>query len=299
MPHNSAKIIINAHSGFSDKEAVRARLTEIFGASGFENEISIAETGADVANLARKAARGDWSVIVAGGGDGTVSTVAAAIFPSEKILGILPLGTLNHFARDLKIPFDLDAAARTLSSGNVVNVDIGEVNGHIFVNNSSLGLYPIIIHEREKRQRLGLHKWPAFLWASIAALRRYPFLDVRLHAGEEDFHVKSPFVFVGNNPYVMEKFNVGVRERLDTGVLSVYITDRTSRLGLLKLALRALLGRLRNDKDFLALSTDKVEIETRHRRLRVAFDGELRIMKPPLHYRVRARSLRVMVPREN
>jgi YegS/Rv2252/BmrU family lipid kinase len=300
MPQaNSAKVIINAHSGSSDKEVVRRRVTEIFALSGVNADISIAQDGAEVAELARKAARDDWEVIVAGGGDGTVSTVASAVVRSEKILGILPLGTLNHFARDLRIPFDLDAAARTLISGNPVNVDVGEVNGHIFVNNSSLGLYPIMVREREKRQRLGFHKWPAFIWAAITALRRYPFLEVRLRADEKDFHLTTPFVFIGNNEYVMERFNIGVRERLDSALLSVYITDRTTRLGLVKLALRALVGRLRNDKDFLALSTDEVHIKTRHRHLQVAFDGEVKVLKPPLYYRVRPRTMRVIVPKEN
>jgi YegS/Rv2252/BmrU family lipid kinase len=296
---NSAKIIVNAHSGFSNKEEVRGRLMEIFALSGVKADISIAQDGAQIAELARKAARGDWSVIVAAGGDGTVNAVASAVVRSEKTLAILPLGTLNHFARDLGIPFDLDAAAHILISGKTVNVDVGEVNGHIFVNNSSLGLYPTIVLERERRQRLGFGKWPAFVWAAIAALRRYPFLDVRLRAGEKHFHVKTPFVFVGNNEYVMERFNIGVRERLDRGLLSVYITNRTSRLGLVKLAVRALVGRLRNDKDFLALSTDEVQIQTRHRRVRVAFDGEVSVIKPPLHYRVRHRALRVLVPGEN
>lgn len=299
MPHKSTKVIINARSGASDKEEVRRLLAEGFALNGVAFDISIARNGAEVAQLARQAAREDWGVIVAGGGDGTINTVAAAVLDSEKSLGILPLGTLNHFARDLRIPLELDAAARALTSGKFVSVDVGEVNGQIFVNNSSLGLYPTIVHEREKQQRLGMGKWPAFFWASVAAFRRYPFLDVRLRAREKDFQLKTPFVFIGNNEYLMESLNIGARERLDGGMLSVYVTDRTSRLGLVKLAVRALFGRLRNDKDFLALSTDEVQIQTRHKSMSVAFDGEVRVTKPPLHYRIRRQALRVIIPTES
>ena len=292
----SVKVIINARSGFSDKEEARRQLMVLLEAAGFTVDISLAKTGAEIVELAREAARDNWTVIVAGGGDGTINAVASAIIGTEKILGVLPLGTLNHFAKDLKIPLDLEDAARILISGHTSGVDVGEVNGRIFLNNSSLGLYPKIVRERVKKQRLGSGKWPAFLWAAIAAFRRYPFLHVRLIAEGKNFTLKTPFVFVGNNKYVMEGFNIGRRERLDQRQLSVYITNRTGRWGLVRLALRALLGHLREEKDFLALLTDELKIKTKHKRLRVAFDGEVDSLQPPLHYRVRPGALRVIVP---
>ena len=252
---NSAKVIINARSGSSDKEIVRRRLTEVFALSGVEADVSIAQDGAEVAELARRAARDDWRLIVAGGGDGTVNAVASTVVGTDKKLGVLPLGTLNHFARDLGIPVDFDEAAKNLISGHPTKIDVGEVNGRIFLNNSSLGLYPTLVREREKQQRLGSGKWPAFIWAAITAFRRYPFLDVRLDAGGRQFSRRTPFVFIGNNEYTMELLNIGMRDCLDKGQLSLYMTNRTGRWGLVRLALRALLGHLREDKDFLALCT--------------------------------------------
>jgi YegS/Rv2252/BmrU family lipid kinase len=290
------KIIISAVAGSGDNNKAVERLARIFGDKQIETHISLAQNGAEVTELARQAACGPYKVIVAGGGDGTVSSIAAAIVNSNKILGILPLGTFNHFARDLKIPFDLEAAAHTIVAGQITEVDVAQVNDRIFLNNSSLGLYPIIVREREKRQRLGFRKWPAFIWATIQALRRYPFLDIQLHANDQSLARTTPFVFVGNNEYAMDLLNIGVRDRLDRGVLSIYITHRTSRWRLIILALRALLGRLRRDKDFLGLRSDELKIQTHHKRLRVAFDGEIEVMVPPLQYRVRARALRVMVP---
>ena len=292
------KIIISAAAGAGDNGKVREDLARIFNEHQMAIDMSLAQSGAELTELARDAARGPYKTIVAAGGDGTINSVASMIVGSDKVLGVLPLGTLNHFARDLKIPFDVEAAANTIIAGHTTEVDVAEVNNRIFLNNSSLGLYPIIVREREKRERLGSGRWPAFAWATIQALRRYPFLDVRLRVDDEYLARTTPFVFVGNNEYAMESFNIGLRERLDKGLLSIYITHRTSRLKLVSLALRAIFGRLRNDKDFLAIRSNEVKIETRHKRLRVAVDGEITVLEPPLHYRVHERALRVIVPKD-
>ena len=300
MSSTPVKIIISAKAGASarDNGDVRALLTRIFDENRVGIDLSVAQNGAELIELAREAAQGRYKVIVAGGGDGTVSSVAAAVLDSDKALGVLPLGTLNHFARDMRIPSDLEAAARIIVAGHTTEVDVAEVNNRIFLNNSSLGLYPIIVREREKRQRLGLGKWPAFVWATIQAFRRYPFLDVRLRVNEHLIDRTTPFVFVGNNEYAMDSLNIGLRNNLDRGVLSIYLTHRTSRLRLIGLALRALFGRLRNDRDFLAFSSNEVKIETARKRVRVAFDGEVEVMQAPLQYQIRRRALRVIVPAE-
>jgi YegS/Rv2252/BmrU family lipid kinase len=297
MSLSPLKIIISAKAGVVAANGnLREILTRTFGEHHVDIDLSIARNGDELTELAREAARGPFKTIVAGGGDGTVSSVASELINSDKALGVLPLGTLNHFAKDLRIPLDLEAAAATIVAGHTTEVDVAEVNNRIFLNNSSLGLYPIIVREREKRERLGFRKWPAFVWALVQAFRRYPFLDVRVHLNDEFIDRTTPFVFIGNNEYVMSLLNIGWRDRLDKGMLTIYITHRTSRLKLIGLAMRAVIGRLRQDKDFLALSTDEVKIETRHKRLRVAFDGEIDVMRPPLHYRIRTRALRVVVP---
>jgi YegS/Rv2252/BmrU family lipid kinase len=290
------EVIINAGSGTDDKKEVQQRLHEIFVANGIEARISLAPTGPRVVELAQQAARSDAETIVAGGGDGTINSVALAVVQSGKTLGILPFGTMNHFAKDLHIPLDLEGAIQTVVAGHVVRVDVGEVNGRIFVNNSSLGLYPSIVHERQKQERLGWGKWPAYVWAALAILRRYPFLDVRLSVDGKELASRTPFVFIGNNEYEMETLDIGGRACLDGGKLSLYMSDRTSRLGLIRLALRALFGGLRQEKDFIALCTKETWIGTKRKRVRVALDGEVAVIEPPLHYHVRPRALRVLAP---
>ncbi|HEX8709660.1 MAG TPA: diacylglycerol kinase family protein [Pyrinomonadaceae bacterium] len=300
MPSHPA-VIINATSGANDKEEARRRLAKLFAAEGVEARISLAESGSEIIRLAERAIKDGCQPIIAGGGDGTINAVASVTAGTDRVLGVLPLGTLNHFAKDLKIPLDLEGAARVSLGGRETRVDIGEVNGRIFLNNSSLGLYPSIVRHREKQQqRLGRGKWTAFAWATLSVLRRYPFLNVRLSTDEQRLVRHTPFIFVGNNEYQMESFDIGARSCLDAGQLSLYMAHGTGRLGLLRLAWRALFGGLREENDFDALCTKEIWIETRRsRRLRVATDGEVTVMQTPLHYQVRPGQLRVLVPGEN
>lgn len=297
---NQAEVILNAHAGFQNHEEARQRLEELFEQHGIKARITIAHSAKDIHKLVKCAAEGGASTIIVGGGDGTISTFASALVKSNrgKVLGVLPLGTLNHFAQDLQIPLALEDAVKVIAANHQATIDVGEVNGRIFINNSSLGLYPQIVRERVKQQRLGHGKWPAFVWAAISVFRRYPFVDVRLVGVGKRLDCRTPFVFVGNNEYVMEGFKVGRREKLNAGTLSLYVTRRVGRWGLIRLALRALLGHLREEKDFEAITTTQVKIDSRRRRLHVAFDGEIDILETPLHYRVRSAALRVIVPAE-
>ncbi|HEX8130203.1 MAG TPA: diacylglycerol kinase family protein [Pyrinomonadaceae bacterium] len=294
------EIILNASAGSGGQDAARAALAEIFAAEGdMDAHVSLAESGAEIVELARRAASdADVRIVVAGGGDGTVNAVAAELVGTDKVLGVLPLGTLNHFAKDLRIPLDLEGAARNIVEGEAISVDVGEVNGRIFINNSSLGLYPSIVRHREQQQeRLGRGKWFAALWATVEVFRRYPLFSVRLSVDGQDFRRRTPFVFIGNNEYQMDAFNLGARSCLDAGHLSLHLTRDIGRWGLVRLAVRALFGRLRESKDFDALCAREVWIDTRRTRLRVATDGEVSIMRSPLHYAVRPGSLRVIAPR--
>ena len=290
-------VIINASAGAGCEPAWTDHLTEKFRSSGLEVNILLAQNGADLIEMAQRAVTEKPQVIVAGGGDGTLNAVAAALVGTDIAFGILPLGTLNHFAKDLHIPLDLEMATQNIIAGHTTQVDVGEVNQRIFLNNSSLGIYPRIVRDREMGQKQwGLGKWPAFVWATLTTLRLYPFLRLRLSLNGEEQEHRTPCVFIGNNEYLMEGFNIGERECLNAGQLSLYVVQRTGRLGLLRLALRALFGRLRQAKDFDALTAKEIVIDTRHKHLRVATDGEISVMKTPLHYRVRPGALRVIVP---
>ena len=291
-------MIINASAGCGYASDWAQQLEASFAGVGLDADITLAASGEEMIATAQAAVERGAPIVVAGGGDGTINAVASGVGGSGVQFGVLPRGTLNHFAKDLHIPLELEAAIANVATGTPVKVDVGEVNGRIFLNNSSLGLYPDIVRDREKQQRrLGRGKWLAFSWALVAALRRYPFLGVQLTLNDKVHARRTPFVFIGNNEYLMEGLNIGERERLDGGKLSLYVAQRPGRWGLLRLALHALFGKLSQAKDFDMLTTTEMEIATRHRRLRVATDGEVTVMNTPLHYRLRAAALDVIVPK--
>ncbi|MEO6353434.1 MAG: diacylglycerol kinase family protein [Oxalobacteraceae bacterium] len=297
---NDITVVINAASGNGHSSEWADALAAKFRACGLDAHITLVQSGDEIAQTVQRAVAAGASTVVAGGGDGTINQVASALIGTNSVLGVLPLGTLNHFAKDLGIPLELDQAIRHIAIGHTISVDTGEVNGKVFLNNSSLGLYPDIVREREKQQqRLGRGKWLAFCWAGMMALRRFPFLHVRLSMDGEEHLRRTAFVFVGNNAYVMEGFNIGARACMNTGRLCLYVSHHTGRFGLLRLALSALLGRIRQEKDFDVVSTKEILIETHHRRMRVATDGEVAVMDTPLQYRIRPASLRVIVPRKD
>jgi diacylglycerol kinase family enzyme len=293
-------IILNARAGsvLGKRIDLESKIADLFSAVAVHPKIIAVDGPGSLSTVVREAARGQ-ETIVAGGGDGTVSTIAGELAGSEKPLGVLPLGTLNHFAKDLRIPLNLERAVRTIVDHHVTAVDVGEVNGRVFVNNSSLGIYPHIVHRRAVEQmRLRIGKWPAFVWATLHAFRRFPFLELRIVVEGKELKRQTAFLFVGNNEYEMTGFRIGARRRLDTGKLGLYLTHRVGRWGLIRLAIRALLGRLSQAKDFEAHAVPEAFVAAAGRRIvLVSADGEAKWMETPLHYRSRHGALRVIVPR--
>lgn len=289
-------MILNPAAGAEQKLALTDRLCAAFAAAGTPATIIAAAGEPDLLAAARRAVTSGVCAVAAAGGDGTVSAVASELAGTGVPLGVLPVGTLNHFAKDLGIPLELDAAVRTIVSGKTRMIDAAEVNGRAFINNSSLGLYPQIVRQRELRQDLGHGKWPAFAWAALAALRWFPFLDLRLDVDGKVLRRRTPFVFIGNNAYRMEGLHIGSRASLSEGCLSVYIPRRTGRLGLVRLALAALAGRLHRSANFDAFAATEVRIESRRPLVDVAADGEVTAMRTPLEYRTLPGALRVLVP---
>jgi len=298
-PATKLTVILNCSAGGATANWIEAKLGELFRANGVDSLILRVGEGVDLHGLLAGNHVGRDAIVVAGGGDGTVSEVAAELVDSGMTLGVLPLGTLNHFAKDLGIPLNLEGAVRTVVRGRVSEIDVGEVNGRVFVNNSGLGIYPLIVSQREAEQKLrGTGKWPAFALAALHAFHRHPFLKLRVCLDGEERLFKTASVFVGNNEYEVTGLNFGGRARLNTGKLGFYVASRTGRFGLLRLAMRALVGRLHRPEDFVAFCIDEARIESGKSTLLVSTDGEVTRMEPPLHYRIRPGALRVLVPAE-
>jgi diacylglycerol kinase family enzyme len=245
---------------------------------------------------AKMAVESGVDAVLAAGGDGTVSAVASVVAGTRAILGVIPLGTLNHFARDLNIPLDPHEAAMVLVRGKTGRVDVGEVNGRRFINNSSLGLYPSVVRYRESREKTGWSRLVAFAAGCLVALRRYRFLRLHMEVDGTAYDRRSPFLFVGNNRYEVEGLRLGRRKRLDEGKLSLYLSDRTGRLGLVRIAISALTKRLRLRHDFVVLPAQAVIVQAHRKRIQVALDGEVMKLHPPLRYSIHPGMLQVFRP---
>lgn len=289
-------VLLNAASGSGSAAEAAKTIERLFGEAGREARVELVESGDRLRSLARDAAKGHPEAVVAGGGDGTISTVAEELSGTDIPLGVLPLGTLNHFAKDLGIPLDLEGAVGVILGGQITKVDVGEVSGHIFLNNSSIGVYPRLLRLRERYRERGRSKWIAAFWAMLAVLRRHSFMAVRIVADGETIVRRTPFVFVGNNAYRMEGLSAGSRDSLTEGRLAVYIMNANGRRSLLWLAWSVLIGRARQIQELEMLSVLEAQVETRRPKLQVALDGEVLEERDPLGYRVRPAALAVFTP---
>ena len=278
-------------------DATSDQLGELAAARGLE-ALVMPVTGESLASSARHAVESGCTVLVAAGGDGTVNTVANVAAEQGVALGVLPLGTLNHFARDAGIPGDLEGAVTALACGRTVTVDIGEVNGRIFLNNSSIGVYPRLLWEREQQERQGRRKWTAMALAALDVWRQYRRISVTIAGRNYRWNVSTPFVFIGNNEYAIEEGRIDARPSLDAGCLQLCMAPNADRRRMARIVLAAVAGRLGAVDGFEAVTASDLTITARGRRLGVSLDGELQILESPLRYRIRPRALQVVVPQE-
>jgi len=287
-------LILNQARG--DAQAIATRFEDICRTRAVELHVCIG-TGAQLAAAARDATDRHSTHVVAGGGDGTISSVASAVAGTSAALGVLPLGTLNHFARDLQIPLDVERAIDVVFDGQVTSVDVGDVNGRTFINNASVGLYPRLVWEREKRERQGRHKGMAMAAAAWTVWRRYRRVTVVVGQARAERMVRTPFVFVGNNRYHLSGLEFGSRAAVDTGRLHVCMAPGLSAGGVLEVLAATLTGRLVTFEQFESLETTALTIGAHRHRLGVALDGEITVLRTPLRFHSRPGALRVTVPR--
>lgn len=283
-------VLVNARAGSSHADGT---VEDALRNAGVEATVETASGGDDLrARATRGATRGD--TLVAAGGDGTVSAVASVAAEHAVPFGVLPLGTLNHFAKDAGIPGETDLAIAVLRGAGIRAVDLGEINGRTFINNVSLGIYPRMVWERNAEQQKGRRKWVAFGIALMRGWRRYRTLTVRLRIDGRVYIRRTPFVFIGNGRYEAEGLRLGARPALDSGVLSIFVAPYCGRFELLRVAARALAGRLEDESKFESFEAHEVTMETARRRVSVALDGELVTMSPPLKCRIRPAALRLL-----
>ncbi len=291
-------VLINAGAGSVKDEGERAKLLGLLTASVPDAQVRCTDADVTMNDLIRQAINDAPDVIAAGGGDGTINAVASALVGTSLVLGVLPLGTLNHFAADVGIPTTIAESVAVLRAGVVRQVDVGAINNRIFLNNAGLGLYPEIVERREQKQRAGLRKWPAAVLSAIQALMRFRQFDVRIRVDNTVLLRRTAALMVGNNEYTNPDSLEPRRPSLTSGVLAVYIPRARSRWRLIWDAIRALVGNVRESDGFERLVCTEFTVESKRRVVRVSIDGELTRLETPLVFRSRAGALRVLAPRE-
>jgi diacylglycerol kinase family enzyme len=291
-------VLINGRAGSiaGENDSATRQVLDAFVRQGVEVELH-SPTPAMLPTVARSLSTAKFDAVAAGGGDGTISSVAEVLAGGSMPLGVLPLGTRNNFARDIGIPLEVEGAAQVIAQQHISRIDVAEVNGRLFINNSSIGAYPHVVREREQdRKRYGIPKWLAMIAATLKVFRRHPLLRVRIELDGKVFLRRTPFLFVGNNLYGVNLFEVKFRSCLTEGKLCVYSANCTGFLCLAHLFWLALCNRLDQTQNFEMHTGSELLVYPGRRRISVAKDGEVLKLETPLSYRLHRAALPVLTP---
>lgn len=289
-------MILVVHNTKSGQESSLADIKNAMRTHSLEAKyVAISDNGVrrKVTNFAKQ----KDAMVVAAGGDGTVSAVAEFIQGTHATLAVIPAGTLNHFAKELNIPLEIEDAVGVIKRAKTKLVDSATVNKHVFINNSSIGWYPRSLHARDELEgKLG--KWPAALFGSLRVILRPRRYRVELIVDGRSHIYRTPFVFIGNNEYDRTPGGgLGQRKSLNGGQIAIYVVKAQSFIGVLRMLGHGLLTSKSRSQDFAIHLASKCVIHTkRHHRLSVATDGEVQKLRTPLEYRSRPKALRVIAP---
>lgn len=292
------RAFLNEKAGSADQREARRveTLIETLSREPAVEQVETLDPGALEAALKQAVASGVERVIV-GGGDGTLNTAAGILADTETTLGILPMGTLNHFARDAGIPSDLEEAAAIALTGQPRFVDLGEANGRIFLNTCSMGGYVTALRRRERLRRRASHgKARAMFWGTLAALRRVPRIHATLTSPERTLTLRASFVLVSNNPYTDDGLTSGRRTRLDGGTLGVYTSRAHRYRDLFRTLVELWRSGVKGATQLECWETAQLEVSTSDHALHIAMDGEVVRLRMPLGLRCRARALCIAAP---
>ena len=297
-------VVLNVGSGRHQKGSQQQVMAQVFSQAGREFEfLQITDTAHinEIANRAVALAQARRGVVVAAGGDGTISAVAGAVLGSGCPFGVLPEGTFNYFGRDNAIPQDTEAAARALLGASISPVQVGQVNGRVFLVNASVGLYPQLLEDREAwKKKWGRSRIVAFVSGIATLLKWRKQLHLNIESAGQTATLRTPTLFVGNNRLQLARVGIDEVKALQAGELAGIVVRPIGTLAMLGLLLRGVLGRLGDADHVSSFSFRRLtvtpKLRKRRNRIKVATDGETVWMQPPLLFQVAAEPLLLLVP---
>ena len=264
-----------------------------------ENHLRVVEVhpGIDVRAAVREGLAAGLRSFVVAGGDGSVHHVAQALVNTEGILGVVPVGSVNHLARDLQVPVDdWRAAFEVAVRGEVRQIDVGRVNGQYFINSIMLGVYPSISEYRERFRSVN-SRWSAYLKAARLALHHFPHVTLVIELEGRVETLRTQMFVVAVNSYDLSQVGmVSPKTTFNDGRVSIYSLSFMSRPQFIRAAAKYFRGKIGDVEGFRSTRTTQLRIDTGRRRLRVSIDGELVEMQTPLQIAAVPSSLLVRAP---
>jgi diacylglycerol kinase family enzyme len=300
QPTNVVSVIINESSG-SASEKLRSDIQRAFDAQGVGVRW-LPVSRRELARLGQRAfedrVRESKGVVCVAGGDGTVNAVASACAKLKRPLGILPAGTFNYVARNLGLPFDMNEAAKIIVAGRAEHVPVGEINGHLFLNNAGFGLYGEMVERREQaKQKFGRHRVVAFMSGLRCLLERHPVYTIHVATDGKEHILRTTTLFFGVNALQLQNYNIDSAKYVERGKLAVLSLRLDSRWDIAKMAWAALHGKVEAAEPVDATAATSIRVTTRRRaKMKVAIDGEIIHMKAPLTVKVLHDALQIMLP---
>lgn len=284
-------VLLNARAGtLLDRGADQVR-RDLEGLRGEQVELQLLRPR-QLTRAIAAAAQGPHDTVIVGGGDGSVSCAVNALAGSDKVLGVLPLGTMNLLARDLGMPTDLGAAAAALATATPRRIDLAGLNGRAFHSLSGLGFFSQMARAREEVRGHPLGRLASVGLAALRALRRAGRFDLEISVDGRVERVDALAVLVTNNRFNRE----WRRPQLDAGVLELHIAEDAGAMGLLKASADLLTGGWRDNPGIRSIVARELTISHLRRRTWAATDGELAREHVPLRYTVAPRALTVLAP---
>ncbi len=282
-------VVINAASGHNDAEETVARIADVFGKAGRRHQFLRVDTPSKITEVARKAVRHaaeQGGIVVAAGGDGTLNAVAQAVHGQGPPYAVLPQGTFNYFARTHGISQDIEQSTRALLRARMEPVQVGRVNGRLFLVNASLGLYPQLLEDREAaKEQLGRSRLVAMFSGLRTLANGGHQLTLNIEQAGEQRRIRTPTLFVGNNGLQLERIGIAEEKAMEAGRLVGIVLRQTSGLAMLGLALRGALGRLGDAENVDSFTFKRLDVAPRlTKRIKVALDGEVLWMPAPLRF---------------
>lgn len=297
-------MIYNEKSGFhaSKNDEIYEKLMTIWSEHGFEIQVFDIASEPDMSKLMLKILKrhqqyADHGVIVAAGGDGTLNAVAAELLHQSIPMGILPLGTFNYVARVLNIPLDILQAAKVIATGEPRSSHVAKINDQIYLNNASLGLYPLFIKRRELyNQKFGRFPLHAYTSGLDVLIRDRKELRLEIEVDQKRYPVKTPLLFLGNNQLQLKEMNLKIAQCAALGEVAGVILAKSDKVSLFKTLIQLIRGKLEQAADVYSFSGDYVTVYSKKATLTVAIDGEIKELRTPLKIHVEKNALNIMVP---